>query len=524
MPINIHINQFISSLNAHEKQYLSKKSALFNKTKENKYMEMLNLISKHPELSDKELREMLPGKCTPNNYAVAKKYLLSYSCEMLTDYYKQSENEIALLREIEILIMLIRKGQYELSLKLWRNLTKRAKRQENYPVLLHLRELFQHLNLYYQTDFSAKEMQDTLEEFRYIEQQYEQYQQLKNIYNTVTIMRKQSNFRLRKEEVRELQQLLKKMDRFPNIAGDAHFLYNHYYRFTLGSILYLLGNLDLAYPILKENINHWQRNYQRVKRDNPNYLEAIYLYNYVAIIHNEYEDVYAVLGSMANEQISGPHNKAFFAFIQYIALNRIYNRTAQYERVEMLLPVMEESIREHEDYLLIEYKRVMLISMGIAYFATGKLADAYNKIFIVRSYFQDKSRKDQVSFLYLFILVVAFEMDDEIIFRNEHNNTYQYFYAREKPEEFEKEIISALNRAFGQNRKKQEAIFTELLSKIEEHQNNPIQQQVFQIFNFPNWIESRIQGISYRNLREKMVGKNPAKNNVIRQTPATTPA
>lgn len=465
-------------------------------------MRLLDLLARHPELSDGELRGMYSAECSPNNFAVTKKYLLTTTCDMLADYYKNSDNDIALLREVETLIMLIRKGHYELSLKLWRNLSKRARQQENYPVLLHLRELFQHLTLYYQTDYSVREMQDILEEFRNIESQYEQYQQLKSIYSVVSIMRKQALFRLEQSQIKELQHLLKRMDRFPYMEGEEFFLYNHYYRFTLGTILFLLGNLEMAYTVLKENVHQWQRRYNRIQHDNPNYLEAIYLHNYVAIIHNQYDDVINVLGSLANDFIIGPQNKAFFDFIQYIALNRIYNRTAQYDKVDTLLPIMEKSLEMHDKHLLPEYKRVMLVSMGIAYFATGKLQDAYSKLFIGKRYYADNSRKDQVSFLYLFALLTAYEMGDEVIFRSEYNNTYHFFYNKVKAEEFEREIISALNRAFGNDSgDKKKGIFVELSAKLERSSNNATQQQVFQIFNFPTWIESKILGVSYRELR-----------------------
>jgi len=502
MPQNNHLSTLISSLNTQEKQYISKRSFSFLRDKNPKYLEILDLIYQYPDESDAEIRLRMKTQVTPNNFAVAKKYLMTFICESLTDYYKHDDSEIALLKEVEILTMLIRKGQFDLCFKLWKNTIRKATDQEIYPVMLHLKEIYQQLILYYQIDLKVNELEDAITEYRDLEKKHGQFQQMLSLYYEVSTIRKKAHFRIDIHKQERLHQIIGTLSLI-NTANENSFLFHHYYRLTSGTVYYLIGEFNKAYPILKDNIECWQANPNKIKKDNTKYLEAMYGFLAVAMLADTYEKAFEVLGNVVNSNIHGSYNNSYFEYIQFTALNRIYNRSLEYDKVTILLPLMEVFLGNNSKLILLEHKRVLLVSMGIAYFALGKIADAYSKIFIVKSFFYDKSRIEQVSFTYLFILLIAYELNDDTIFRNEYNNTYHYFYSKQKPQPFEKEIFSSLHRAFGQPEEIIKQIFSSLLKRLEEEKSDIILQRVFQIFNFPDWFNSKLNGMSYNDYRIK---------------------
>ncbi len=74
------------------------------------------------------------------------------------------------------------------------------------------------------------------------------------------------------------------------------------------------------------------------------------------------------------------------------------------------------------------------------------------------------------------------------------------------PLPFEKSIIHAITKAFHCKRQKDKKVILQtLLNTLLEGQNDPVQQQVFNFFNIPRWLESKTKGIPYKDLVHQQV-------------------
>jgi len=228
--------------------------------------------------------------------------------------------------------------------------------------------------------------------------------------------------------------------------------------------------------------------------------------NYAGILYGEYDYVTAVFNDPLNKQITDPSHRAYFEVTRYLALNKIYNKTARYEEVKKLLVVMKANYTSWEPSLTDELNSTLSFSMGVGCFALEQYEDA---LFFTRraiTAFPEGSRDEHNAVGQLLLLLITFCLNNARLFDAQYRVTYQFFYKRKKKQAFETVLKQCLQRCFymtEQKKKIQE--FKKALQLLEENRNNPIQQRAFAIFNFEGWLQSRLLRISYRQYVEKKV-------------------
>jgi hypothetical protein len=279
------------------------------------------------------------------------------------------------------------------------------------------------------------------------------------------------------------------------------------------TLLYLLNDISNSLSLLQQLFAVWKKNTKFISTHGEYFVELLYMINYAGVLNGSYDYVINVFSNPVTKLVKEPLQKANLEAIKYLALNKIYNKTARYNEVSRLVANMKKEYKDWEPLLNADLNRTVNLSLGIGCLVLEQYDDAL--FFIKRgiTLFRDGVRDEHDSTARLLLLVVSYCMNNSKLFDAEYRAAYAFFYKRKRKHVFEKELLQCLHHTFymKDNKKKIEA-FKETLAVFEKNREDVVQQMAFSIFNYPGWLMSRIQRISYRQFTEKMVKSNKGES------------
>jgi hypothetical protein len=226
--------------------------------------------------------------------------------------------------------------------------------------------------------------------------------------------------------------------------------------------------------------------------------------NYVGVAKGQYTYVIGVFNDPINNKIVHAQ-RANFEAVKFLALNRIYNKMARYNEVEKLVANVKSRYRHWEPMLNADMNRTLAMSVGIAMIVLEKFDDA---LYFIKKGIQDYregGREESVAVGQLLLLLISYSLNNSKLFDAQYKSTYAYFYKRQKKRPFQATLMQCFQKTFYlQDRKEKELLLARCLESLEKSGHDKVQQSVFNIFNFPGWITSRLQRISYRQYVERL--------------------
>jgi len=232
----------------------------------------------------------------------------------------------------------------------------------------------------------------------------------------------------------------------------------------------------------------------------------MYLINYAGILNGSYDYVSDAFNDGINELIQQPSQRASFEALKYLALNKIYNKTARYNEVEKLARFMKLKYRQWEPALNSDLNRTVNISLGIASFVLEQYDDALYFTKRGITYFKDGTREEHSAVANILLLLITYNMDNSRLFDAQYKTTYTYFYKRKKKHPFETALVQCLHRTFYmKDNKSKIAEYEKTLAVLEQNKDDIVQQMTFSIFNYHGWLISKVQRIKYRQYVERKV-------------------
>jgi hypothetical protein len=338
---------------------------------------------------------------------------------------------------------------------------------------------------------------------------YEEYSNLmtlRDMYSETLLLKRSAHFDF---DERLKNRIIEMLD-FINDIGDLRygnsFWFRHYYRMNKGTLLYLQNQSREALPIFLECWQDWKKNSQFIKEDGEFYIELLYMINYAGIIQHEYTKVEDILNDGLNDLIGEESQRANFEVVKFLALNKIYNKTAHYKKVEKLLVDMKKGIAKWEPVLNDDLNLTIHVSLGIGCFVLEQYSDSLNHLKRSAQLCRVGTRKDLASTTHILLFLVTYSMNNSKLFDAQYRATYAWFYKHKNRHLYESALVQCLHRSF---------YMPDLKDKIAEYQaaleilaacrEDDVQQQTFNIFNFEGWLVSRIQRITYRQYVERKV-------------------
>lgn len=468
------------------------------------YLKVFDLISKQSTYDEAKLLKQLAPALNAKNISYTKNYLYEQICDALLYFNNHDNTNARIFQQLSLVRIFREKGLYKAALKIWEHAIKEANKYELHPMIQMLKEEYRRLQLYSNPKASQKEMMKEYEEDSISADEHLRILQLQELSFHALLLRRKTHFRQSKEDKKTINTLLQNplLQKEPKSASFWHL---HHYRMAKATLGYL-NNDATSYNYAYANIHAWQSKEYFIAHDCENYMEVLYIFYYTAILAKDYQHVIDVMQHSANKQIKGVAHKAYFETIRHLALNRVYNKLADYDKVKVLVKVMKDHIAGWEQYINTDLLRTLRLSVGISCFVLQDYENAFHYVKNATLLFNDDTRPEHYSFANLYLLIICFEMKDDYMFDIQYKSTYSYFYRHEKPLPFENAILQALHKTYKTKsfRSLQEN-FKELQTSLAITANDPVQQIVFSMFNVPVWIESKLNRVPYKDWVKRRV-------------------
>ena len=277
---------------------------------------------------------------------------------------------------------------------------RQANKYELHPMIQMLKEEYRRLQLYSNPKASQKAMMKEYEEDSISADEHLRILQLQELSFHALLLRRKTHFRQSKEDKKIINTLLQNplLQKEPKSASFWHL---HHYRMTKATLGYL-SNDATSYNYAYANIHAWQSKEYFIAHDCENYMEVLYIFYYTASLAKDYQHVIDVMQHSANKQIKGVAHKAYFETIRHLALNRVYNKLADYDKVKVLVKVMKDHIAGWEQYINTDLLRTLRLSVGISCFVLQDYENAFHYVKNATLLFNDDTRPEHYSFCLLY--------------------------------------------------------------------------------------------------------------------------
>jgi hypothetical protein len=416
------------------------------------------------------------------------------------------------LQLLQIVRMLRVKGQINLALK---NLEKALKivNKNEYNSLLRLclNESIR-IELFNKSSSNLKGIAEVVQKSEETSIKYKEILLVQSSYLRLINYRRSSNILLTAENKSEIKKIKSSFAKII-VHKDASNSFLNLYYMGSATLDYLEGRYASAFESLHKNLILWQSGSLNIVGNVEFYFDLLGMYSDVAFLLNKFDEVHSAIDHTCNNLLTNNYAKYNFQAIQFRCLNRMYNKKGDYDKVETLITNHEKDISHWLLFTNAESKLLLINSIGLSSFILKKYDDAFYYFKQFNESFNKIIRKELQTLGYLFLTVITYELKNDIQFESCYNNAYKHFYRHNNPLLFEKIILHLLKATF-RNRNANESIekMKSVLAELDANKHDPTQQMIFNYFNFPRWIRSKILGKDYKDLAMEELKINQQKN------------
>ena len=499
--------QLIQSLDASEKRYF-KRNFLSAKEEAPVYLHLFDAVAAQREYDEAAILKKYGPRISKKNIAGLKQYLHQLLCEALTTYNKVDDPAHELYYQVQLIRVYRKKGLIDEAHQVWKKAVKKARQIESFALLNLLKSEFEKMILSANPHTSYDELHSLFRGNVISYPEYAELITLRDIYAETILLKRLGHFDMDTPQRDKIKKLLDKAEQYSAAIQSRSFWLRHYYLAITGTLRYLLNRGAEAFTIFSNLLGDWKESPSFIRSHPEHYIELLHMINYTGVLQGEFAFVENAFNDPCNELIRDPVQKAGFEANKYLALNRIYNKTARYNEVARLLAHMKANLSTWERQLNDDMNRTVSLSLGIGSFVMEQLEDAHFYTKRAITYFRDGTREEHAAVAQVLLLLITYCMNNARLFDAQYRSTYTYFYKRKKKHPFEAALVRCLHNTFYQTdyRKKVQE-YEKALQVFEENKEDQVQQSTITIFNYPGWLESRAQRIPYRHYVETKVKK-----------------
>lgn len=496
--------QLIHSLSSNEKLFF-KRNYIGNKLPtQSLYVKLFNAIASQKKYNEEAIIKKFQPALNKKNIASQKHYLQKQVCDALVAYDSRNNDSLDIYNQILLVRVYRKKGLLDEAHAVWKKAVEKARATESFAMLNLLKTEFEKMILFSSVHTKYDELHSIFQGNIITYDEYSEMITLRDIYAESLLLKKMAHFGQDDALKEKIMQLLTRVNKSSSIAQS--FWFRHYYHMSKATLLYLLNDMEGAMKLFKQVLIDWNNSTQYIKTNGEHYVELLYMINYAGILQGEYKYVTAVFNDPINNLVEDKAQRANFEAIKYLALNKIYNKTARYKEVEKMVQYMKSKYRLWEPSLNPDLNRTVNISLGIACFVLEQYNDALYFIKRAITYFKDGTREEHFSLAQVLLLLITYNLNNSKLFDSQYKATYTFFYKRKKRHPFETALVQCLHRTFYMTDNKEKTKeYEKTLLVFEQNKNDVVQQMTFSIFNYPGWLISKVQRISYRQYVERKV-------------------
>ena len=457
------------------------------------YIRLFDVIVSNLE-ADPDAIELLIQKTGMKNITYLKHILLQKLCDTLIDEGRGQDIQSGCLLELIIIKQLRSRNMTGLALKKWEALYKqcRDKKMATFIQLL--------LNERWQLSLAGRE-ENSLENYLgLVETYYHQAEAYKNLVNMRRLESKihalvKKSYLLEDHTVNEIKEFRKELKKVPLHISHFDEEYRILY-FTCRSKLCLLEK-DFAEALYfaREAYRLWEENAKVQLVVNPRFtIEFIKYYADLLFINKRLVKLKKLLAFIKICHFNNKYYLTQHQILIFLIENRYFNTIRQHEQVPKLYTKSGKFIDRWLEVCPADWKSLLLMGISISAYSIGKTSSALNYLYKYEKIYAKSFRKDTLSVLYLYCVVLTYELKDHDLFNAAYQRAYMHFYRNKEHRSIFLDILKPLKKAFGQhNINNRIEIFRMALGVIKRNGSNKSSQLLFSYFDFPGWFASKVQ-------------------------------
>jgi hypothetical protein len=506
--------RLIQNMNRNEKLYFKRNGTDAMGVKTPLYIRLFDAIASQKEYKEETILAKLAPAINKKNIAFQKHYLHNQLNNCLIEYSNRNNIEQEIYRNIQLIRINRGKGLLNEALALWKKTMKKARQVELFAMIQLLKKEFEKMVLFSSVQVKYDDLHALFSSNIMSYDEYAEMITLRDIYTEILLLKRKAHFDFDEELKKGIGLLREKIEKRKSGLKSQSFWYRHYTRMCHATLHYLLYNNDSSLALLQEGVKDWWENKSFMETDSGHYIELLYMVNYTGVKQGAYAYVESVFNHPINDLLIDEVQKANFEAVKYLALNKVFHKTARYGEVDKLVKNMKEKYTKWEPLLNAELNRTVCFSVGISCFVADNFVEALQFIKRGVTYFKDGTREEQFIFANLFLLLVHYNINNTKLFDAQYKSTYAYFYRKGKTNSFEKTLMHCFHDTFYLTSFKEKSkLFQKAVDELDVNQNSDVQKQTLSIFNFHGWLLSQIQRIPYKEYVQKKYYKETHKDN-----------
>jgi hypothetical protein len=471
---------------------------------------LYDALCKVKTYNEKQVIAQLKDSIKPTQFAYIKHTLLHKLIEAKTQQLLQNDDEVHMLYEVMQIKALRQNGLFDLADWQSQKTYIKASKAENYPILQMVTSEILKLNLFNGELKSLNEIDSIIASIQPTLVTASSIITVQHIYlSALTI--KQKNWLQTYHVPKVLIQIETELNKLEQ-SSCHNATFQYYYESTNAIVHFLNGRFDECFTHLAQVILLWQNGTLNIVKDGEYYLDSLNFYIDTCYLLGKSEKVLLALEHPVNKALTQQINIITYKIIQIRAHLRMAHKVANYNEVKHILNANKAQFIQWTKSSISTINFRFTMSIVISYFV---LEDYSNALYFAQFTLHDFKANVPQEFLYviyLFIIIVVFEMKDETLFSSYYRSSMAFFAKFNRTKQYEKKIMTTLHKVFyGKNKaieKKQLALLKEYLVQNSE---DPYLKLLTNTFNYPLWIQSKIDNVLYRKLVQQNVEKQKMK-------------
>lgn len=498
--------QLIHSLSSTEKLFFKRNFSINKSVQQRLYIKLFDAIASQKKYDETAMLKKFHPELNKKNIASQKHYLQKQVCDALVLYDGRNNESNDIYNQILLIRVYRKKGLLDEAHSIWKKAVARARKTESFALLNLLKTEFEKMILLSSLHTKYDELHSIFQGNVITYDEYAEMITLRDIYAETLLLKRKMHYDIDDTLKEKIKLLLERVNKGTISTSTHSFWFRHYYHMSKASLLYLLNDIEEALHIFQQVLSEWKKKNEYIKTHGEHYIELMYMINYTGVLQGAYQYVADTFNDDINNLIQDKGQRANFEAVKYLALNKIYNKTARYIEVEKLLQFMKMKYQLWEPALNADLNRTVNLSLGIGSFVLEYYDDALYFTKRAITYFKDGTREEQLAVAQILLLLISYNLNSSKLFDAQYRATYTYFYKRKKKHPFETALVQCLHRTFYlSNTKEKIKEYEKALLVFEQNQNDVVQQMTFSIFNYPGWLISKVQRITYRQYVERKV-------------------
>ncbi len=203
-----------------------------------------------------------------------------------------------------------------------------------------------------------------------------------------------------------------------------------------------------------------------------------------------------------------------WAIIRFNTILKVAHKTADYDGVARLVDQDSPAIISYVADVMPADGLSVISSLCISLFVLERYAAAEDLMLEIKQRNRGLERQDIFYFTLVFHLVILYELKDWHRLDAATEAAYHVLYNRKTLRPFEKELMRFLKALPAKRGKGGTAEFIQaFLARLEIYRSDPAQRLYLLYFNYYDWLQSKLAGISYTTYKRRLLRDAPLAAN-----------